>query len=249
MIGFTLIFPEDLGGHISHGPSSLWALREFQLFEGTRDARRAAGYPCQIMGADYKRPIGVLSTCAPLRKRMSLGWPLLEKVQDKLVFQGEHTPVIGGSDSDSFLTSNAPGFGSKFWELCVYDDTLERRIDSLRDGDQSDLTPVGVSPLLSPSLASGSSTLRSTYEAWKAGTLSRAMSADISSSGSISAYFVAPPGLSAHSSSLSCLSSLWKISSAVATPGTSSIRSLHARSRSRRTSIRPLVHQRPRGHG
>ena len=29
MIGLILIFPEDLGGHISHGLSSLWVLREF----------------------------------------------------------------------------------------------------------------------------------------------------------------------------------------------------------------------------
>ena len=48
VIGFTLIFPEDLGGHKSHGPSSLWVLREFQLLEGTRDVRRAAGYLCQF---------------------------------------------------------------------------------------------------------------------------------------------------------------------------------------------------------
>ena len=79
VVGLDMIFPQGLGGHISHGPSSLWALREFQLLEGTRDARRAAGHLCQITGADYKCPIGVLSTCARLRSRMSLEWPLLEK--------------------------------------------------------------------------------------------------------------------------------------------------------------------------
>ena len=35
---------------------------------------------------------------------------------------------------------------------------------ALRDGDRSDLTPLGDSPLLSPSLASASTSLRSTYE-------------------------------------------------------------------------------------
>ena len=75
MIGLILIFPEDLGGHESHGPSSLWVLREFQLLEGTRDVRRAAGYLCQFTPADYKRPIGVLSKCIQLRNRFSLGWP------------------------------------------------------------------------------------------------------------------------------------------------------------------------------
>ena len=37
VIGLKIIFPEDLGGHIAHGPTSLWALREFQLLEGTRE--------------------------------------------------------------------------------------------------------------------------------------------------------------------------------------------------------------------
>ena len=87
----------------------------------------------------------------------------------------EHTPLIGVSASDTFLTSNATGF-----DLCVYHDILEWRFDSLRDGDQSDFTPVGVSPLLSPSLASGSSSLRSTYKAWKAGT----------SKGDVGGYFI-----------------------------------------------------------
>ena len=39
MIGFILIFPEDLGGHISHVPSSIWVLRELQLLESKRDVR------------------------------------------------------------------------------------------------------------------------------------------------------------------------------------------------------------------
>ena len=48
VFGFTLMFPEDLGGHKSCGSSSLEVLREFQLLEGTRDVRRAAGYLCQF---------------------------------------------------------------------------------------------------------------------------------------------------------------------------------------------------------
>ena len=60
VIGLNIIFPEDLGGHISHGPSSSWALREFQLQEVTRDARRAAGCLCHLTGEDHKRPMGGL---------------------------------------------------------------------------------------------------------------------------------------------------------------------------------------------
>ena len=52
-IGLNIIFPEDLGGHCIHGPSSMWVLREFRFLEGTRDARRAAAYMCQFT------PIGI----------------------------------------------------------------------------------------------------------------------------------------------------------------------------------------------
>ena len=68
---------------------------------------------------------------------------------------------------------------------------------SLRDGDRPDLTPLGDSPLLSPSLASAPNSLRSMYEAWKAGTLTKASLVDIAPSDSIAAYFSAP-----HSSSM-----------------------------------------------
>ena len=44
-VGLMIIFPEDVGGS-QDGPSSVWTLREFQLLEGIRDARRVAGYLC-----------------------------------------------------------------------------------------------------------------------------------------------------------------------------------------------------------
>ena len=34
LIGLNVIFPEDLGGHCVHGPSSIWVLREFRFLEG-----------------------------------------------------------------------------------------------------------------------------------------------------------------------------------------------------------------------
>ena len=86
-VGLTIIFPEDLGGS-QDGPSSIWTPREFQLLEGIRDARRAAGYLRQITGADYKRPLGVFSTALHLRSRLSLGWPCLEKLHSNLVYKG-----------------------------------------------------------------------------------------------------------------------------------------------------------------
>ena len=268
-IGLNIIFPEDLGGHCVHGPSSIWVLREFRFLEGVRDARRAAAYMCQFTRSEYKRPTGILSNCTSIRPLLFLGWPNLLGVQDSLKYKGplplscscgrEHTPLIGLADDSTFLTSASTGFGAGFWTSCVYDDMLERSFVSLRDGDRPDLTPLGDSPLLSPSLASASTSLRSTYEAWKAGTLTKASLVDIAPSDSIAAYFSAPHSSSLGSSSRSCLYSLWKVSpvlstvvspdgsTACTTSSTPAVSSLRARSRSPCRMKRPLVLLRPRG--
>ena len=191
------------------------------------------------------------------------------EVQNRLKYRGplplscscgrEHTPLLGLTDDATFRTSSSVGFGAEFWISCVHDDMLERSFVSLRDGDRPDLTPLGDSPLLSPSLASASTSLRSTHEAWKAGTLTKASLVDIAPSYSIAAYFPAPLCSSLGSSSRSCLCSLWKVfpvsstfvlpkgSTARTTSSTPTVSSLHARSRSPCRMKKPLVFLRPRG--
>ena len=121
---------------------------------------------------------------------------------------------------------------------------LERSFVSLRDGDRLDLTPLGDSPLLSPSLASAPTSLRSTYEAWKAGTLTKASLVDVAPSDSIAVHFSTQHSSSLGSPSRSCLRSLWKVfpvsstvvlpdgSTAHTTSSTPTVSSLRARSRS-----------------
>ena len=128
-IGLNIIFPEDLGGHREHGPSSMWVLREFRFLEGVRDARRAAAYMCQFTRSEYKRPIGIFSNCTSLRPLLFLGWPNLIEAQNNLKYRGllplscscgrEHIPFIGLSDDSTFRTSSSVGFGSEFWISCV----------------------------------------------------------------------------------------------------------------------------------
>ena len=172
----------------------------------------------------------------------------------------EHTPFIGLTDDSTFLTSSSVGFGAGFWTSCVYEDMLERSFVSLRVGDRPDLTPLDDSPHFSPSLASSSFSLRSTYESWKAGTLTKASMVDIAPSDSIAAYFSAPFSSSLGSSSRSCFRSLWKVSpvsstavpsdgsSAYASSSTPTVSSLRARSRSPCLMKKPLVLLRPRGN-
>ena len=87
-IGLNIIFPEDLGGHCEHGPSSMWVLREFRLLEGVRDARRAAAYLCQFTRSEYKRPIGIFSSSPSLRSLLFSGWPILVEAQNSLTYRG-----------------------------------------------------------------------------------------------------------------------------------------------------------------
>ena len=143
-VGLNIIFPEDLGGHCIHGPSSMWVPREFRFLQGVRDARRAAAYLCQFTRSEYKRPIGILSNCTSFRPLLFLGWPNLVEVQNRLKYKGPlplscscgraHTPLIGLVNDATFRTSSSVGFGAGFWISCVYDDMLERSFVSLRDG-------------------------------------------------------------------------------------------------------------------
>ena len=119
-------------------------------------------------------------------------------------------------------TSAAIYLGIEFWTSCDYDATLERSLVSLRAGDQANLTPLSASPVPSPSLAS----FRSVYEAWKAGTLTRSMLADVSTSAYIFGFFSTSFGLSDRSP----LRSLWQVSSIGSTAGSSSIIPLRTRS-------------------
>ena len=59
-----LIFPEDLGGDTETGPTSLWMMQELQMLEGLYDARRGAGFSCQLGDADHKRLLPILSNLA-----------------------------------------------------------------------------------------------------------------------------------------------------------------------------------------
>ena len=98
------------------------------------------GTLCQITGADYKRPLGFLTTSLDLRSRVSLGWPHLENQHGNLRYKGHlpiscycgrhHSLLIGITDTDECQTSTSGALGPKFWDLCVFDHSLETRFNS-----------------------------------------------------------------------------------------------------------------------
>ena len=67
-IPLLLVFPEDFGGDAVSGPLSLWCTRELRDLEGLHEARRGAGFLCQLAGADVKRPLGIFSNLPDLQQ-------------------------------------------------------------------------------------------------------------------------------------------------------------------------------------
>ena len=88
-------------------------------------------------------PLEFFSTSRKLRARLSLGWPRLERIHDKLVYKGPlpkncscnhiHSPMIGTSSDDVFCSSSSHSFTSDFWKLFVADHPLDAELSSLRD--------------------------------------------------------------------------------------------------------------------
>ena len=76
-VGVILVFPEDLGGLLDSGPTSIWALQEFKSLEGLQGGLRGAEYLCQIGDSDNMRPLGIFSNLENVCKSLHRGWPNL----------------------------------------------------------------------------------------------------------------------------------------------------------------------------
>ena len=122
-----LVFPEDPGGHEHHGPASVWQLREFQVLECDHDARRGAGFLCQLAHAEQKRPLGILTTLAALHSDLCVGWSKFVLDQNELRYVGplprdcgcptQHSPMVGYNTDQHFFSSISPTLGPLFWNV------------------------------------------------------------------------------------------------------------------------------------
>ena len=84
----VLLFPEDLGGHSSDGPASVWQTKEFMLLESLNEARRRGAFLCQLSEVDQRRPLGVLTNVPGLWPFLRLGWPSFSQSDNNLVYTG-----------------------------------------------------------------------------------------------------------------------------------------------------------------
>ena len=125
-IPLVLVFPEDFGGDAVSGPSPLWCMQELRDLEGLHEARRGAGFLCQLAGADLKRPLGIFSNLPALQRGLRLGWPHFSHDKGLLVYSGPlprtcpcksaHPRMLGISSGQVFNTSANACLGMPFWK-------------------------------------------------------------------------------------------------------------------------------------
>ena len=82
-----LAFPEDVGGHASDGPASIWSCHEYQMLERLHEAERGAACLCQLSSADHRGPWKVVSDIPNLLARLSPAWPSLQLTDSRLVLR------------------------------------------------------------------------------------------------------------------------------------------------------------------
>ena len=103
-VGVGLVFPENFGVQILHGPALLRALKEMRLLTGVSEARRAAGFLCQLASADHRRRLGILTNSSTRHTPRALADLVAHSRQSSLrrtafisvsVHRGCHKPMKG----------------------------------------------------------------------------------------------------------------------------------------------------------
>ena len=200
-VPMVLTFPEDFGGDRTKGPSSLWCMQEIRDLEGLHEARRGAGFLCQLAGADQRRPLGILCNLPALHKNLILGWPAFSQVQEFLEYTGPlpkvcpckvpHIPMVGVTVDHRFNSSGGTLFGVRFWQQVfsairsgaetapVTEEEKGRAVTEEENGRtiSSRLGSCGVF-----SVSSSSFSWSSLYSSWAAGKLSLAVLREFSTS-------------------------------------------------------------------
>ena len=88
-VALVFVFPDDNGGHMHSGPSSVWSVREVRAVEHHNDAQRYAVHLCRFCAAanrhTIRRPVGVLTNLGVFDILGSKGWPTFRMLGDNIV--------------------------------------------------------------------------------------------------------------------------------------------------------------------
>ena len=66
-VNVLLVCPEDLGGDVVDGFTSIWESHEVRTLDGADDVQRGASFLCSLTGADQSRPLGFLANLLSLQ--------------------------------------------------------------------------------------------------------------------------------------------------------------------------------------
>ena len=73
---FLLVAPEDYGGNVGYGPSSLWQLAEaVSLGSRAHDVARGSASACELRAAEFPRPMAFLCNLRHMVSQLTSGWP------------------------------------------------------------------------------------------------------------------------------------------------------------------------------
>ena len=262
---------------MSSGPAMPWSAREVRDLEGKGDVRRGSAFLCQLAGTE-KRPVGILTNLPQVQSKLFLQWPCLTTCGDEIHHNGPlplFSPLCSTArpvqERTSWRTSQSPG--KQFWKLCV-----AGAIDGsqLPHGDGDFLVDAALhSPGFVFSFSSGGVHSRSElFSHWLSGSLSRALLADVDSSGESSAYLERPVPTDTQSTRRSAFGSACSLAlgtssmqfSSLSSPSMAMPRStssshcrrdrsssspllpLRSVARTPRSTERPLVRLRPKGY-
>ena len=189
-----LVFPEDLGGHVQSGPTSIWSSSHLRKLDGISDVQRGAAFLCQFAGTESCRPVGLFTNITAVKAQMVHGWPRLYRVDKYFMYDG---PLNDKCSCTKPHTSASAGFGKRFWSLSTHASLVVEEHVPLRAGGtsstSSSLSPSHLSSAPLFSLAGHSGSASSLYYAWSSGRLSRSLLSDFSGSGNASKFFDSQP--------------------------------------------------------
>ena len=160
-------------------------MQELQDLEGFHEARRGAGFLCQLAGADQRRLLGIFSNLPSLQQDLQPGWPVFSQNKELLVYKGPlpkacscksaHLLMIGVTADQKFCSSDGLQPGVFFFWRRVFSAVKSNSTPIAVADRERTLTTSAFSSSSSFSLSSASFSWSSLYRAWRSGDLTTSL--------------------------------------------------------------------------
>ena len=171
-----MMFPEDQGGPSQEGPTSIWDLREFQTLHGVNEACRGAGFYVPAWAGrvqtssgnfvEHRKSLWQAPQWMAMPHSKQRGPPSQRPTTEPLPKCPPHQNIKGVEAADHFVSASSCTLGERFWMFFLNNNSshYNRRPAGMTTRQLPTIpistTPPGLSPLLAPSLACSSDSLR-----------------------------------------------------------------------------------------